>query len=286
VTLRETDVYRIDSEHVGGEFEIRVARPVPGLMSPPVSQYQVLYVLDGDLFFGTAMEMTRIMHMLFGELPPLLVVGVGYGTNDPNVQGQLRNRDFTPTADSRFEAFGRQMLPDWKPLLPEGQRMGGAGRFLDFLELELMPLIGRRYPVAGGGSTLFGSSMGGLLATHALLTRSELFDNYVIVSPALWWDEEVVFRTEEEENDARSDLGARVFFAAGSLEEGAGIPGLDQWRMVSNTERMADRLISRGYPSLQVTQQVFEGESHTSVVSVALTRGPREVYRRSSGMGG
>ena len=31
--------------------------------------------------------------------------------------------------------------------------------------------------------------MGGLLATEILMKKPELFDNYIIVSPSLWWDD-------------------------------------------------------------------------------------------------
>lgn len=283
VTLRETETYRVFSEHVGAELELRVARPVPGLMSQPVEEYAVLYVLDGDLFFGTATETTRLMHGLFGELPPLLVVGIGYGTNDPRLQGETRNRDFTPTADPAFEAMGRRMMPGWEPLLPEGRRMGGADRFLDFLEREVAPLLAERYPVAERGSTLFGSSMGGLLATYALLTRPGPFDHYVIASPALWWDGELLFRIEERVAPERDDLPAKAFLAAGSLEEGSGIPGLDRWKLVTNARTMSERLAGRRYPSLQVDVQVLEGETHTSAVPLALTRGLRWAFGGARG---
>ncbi|MDY7019937.1 MAG: hypothetical protein SWJ54_01075 [Cyanobacteriota bacterium] len=44
--------------------------------------------------------MTRIMHKLYGELPPILVVGIAYPTKDGFLQGSLRNRDFTPSEDA------------------------------------------------------------------------------------------------------------------------------------------------------------------------------------------
>ena len=33
-------------------------------------------------------------------------------------------------------------------------------------------------------------SLGGLLATEILLKNPEMFDNYFIISPSLWWDDE------------------------------------------------------------------------------------------------
>ena len=88
--IPETDTYRIKSRRVGAEFEIRVARPLPPFVGGTPSKYDVLYVLDGDFFFGVATDMTRLMHRLFGELPAMLVVGIGYGTVDGGVINDRR----------------------------------------------------------------------------------------------------------------------------------------------------------------------------------------------------
>jgi predicted alpha/beta superfamily hydrolase len=280
VVLRETDTYRFDSPHVGAELEVRVARPLPGAMGPLPDRYAVLYVTDGDLFFGMATEITRLRYQLFGELPPLLVVGIGYGTNDARVQGETRNRDLTPTADPGFIEMGRRINPSWEPLLPEGRRMGRADELLTFVERELQPYLAGRYPVADDGSVLFGSSLGGLFANYALLTRPGLFDGYVIVSPSLWWDREVMFRIEAESAAATKDLVKRVYLAVGEYEEGSGIPGLDEWKLVTNTQRMAEVLEGRNYPSLNLTYETLPGETHTAAASVGMTRGLSTVLGR------
>ena len=109
--MPETDSYRIKSRRVGAAFEIRVARPLPPFIGVTPSNYDVLYVLDGDCFFGVAMDMTRLMHRLFGELPPILVVGIGYGTGDGGLINNQRNRDFTPTAGVPPCVFTESALP-------------------------------------------------------------------------------------------------------------------------------------------------------------------------------
>jgi predicted alpha/beta superfamily hydrolase len=260
--MHDTDTYRIKSRRVGAEFEIRVARPLPPFMGGAPSNYDVLYVLDGDFFFGVATDMTRLMHRLFGELPPMLVVGIGYGTVDGGAINDRRNRDFTPTADARA------------PL------SGGASHFLDFLRDELKPLIAERYPLATGPSTLFGSSMGGLFASVAAVERPDSFDRYIIASPALWWDDHVLVRTVSQRPLWRGEATARVFIAVGALEEGAGIPLVDGFRLVSNARDLAQRLQTRSAPGLDVWLQVFADETHTSVVPTALTRGLRTLYGR------
>jgi hypothetical protein len=48
--------------------------------------------------------------------------------------------------------------------------------------------------------------------------------------------------------------------------------------MVSNVRTLSARLASRDYPSLDLATFVADGESHTTVVPVGLTRGLRHVF--------
>ena len=82
----------------------------------------------------------------------------------------------------------------------------------------------------------------------------------------------------EAERAASSDIDANLVLAVGGLEEDPRVPMLAQFKMVSNVHELEERLLSREYPSLHVTKLVLEGESHTSVVPVALTRGLRSIY--------
>ena len=272
--LRNTDSFRIASTCVGAEFEIRVALPTPSPWALLPERLPVVYVLDGDLFFGTVTETARLQNLLFSELPPMLIVAIGYGTNDPRVQGEYRNRDLTPTSDPGFEEMGRRMRPGWVPLLPEGQRQGGGDRFLAFIEHELRPQLASRHPIDPGTAALFGSSFGGLLAAHALVTRSSLFDRYLIVSPGLWWHDEVVLKRAA----AMSPPPVRVYLAVGAREEGSGRPELERFRMVSNVRTFAERLSGVA----QLDLDIVPGESHTSVVPIAISRGLRALFGAGS----
>ncbi|MCG6957689.1 MAG: hypothetical protein LJF04_16995 [Gemmatimonadetes bacterium] len=278
VTLPRSEVHELTSRHAEADYQIWVASPTQNPRLPPREAYPVLYVTDADIWFNTAAEMTRLMHNLFGLLPPILVVGIAYGVEDPMLQGEIRNRDLTPTSDASFEAMGRRMNPDWKPALPEGRRMGRAAEFLAFLEDEVMPFVAERYPVEGKG-TLFGCSLGGLFTLYALLSNPGSFDHYIAGSPSIWWDNAVLFDLEEKMASRTKDVDATLFMGVGALEEGAGIPGVDMFRFVTNMREMASRLEGRAYPSLRMTTQVFDDEGHTSVPPVVLTRGLRTAFR-------
>jgi uncharacterized protein len=278
VTIPQSTVFDIHSDEADADFQIWIATPVPGMIPFPPGPRHVLYVLDANLFFGTAVEMTRIMSALYRELPPMIVVGIAYHPASPATQAELRARDFTPTVDVGMEAAARGWPGAPRPTLPEGRRLGRAEEFLTFLVEAVKPFVEERYDVSAG-STLFGSSLGGLFVLHTLLQRPDAFDAFISVSPALWWDDELLLKQEENLAPPLEDLEARLFLAVGSEEERSDIPGLAQFRMVSNVRTFAERLAARGYPSLDVGTYVAEGESHTTVVPLALTRGLRYIHR-------
>jgi predicted alpha/beta superfamily hydrolase len=98
-------------------------------------------------------------------MPPTVVVGIA------NVD---RKRDFT---------FPTTVAKDKQDFPTTGQ----SAAFIQFLQTELVPYINSQYRT-NGNTTLIGQSLGGLLATEILLKNEQLFSNYVIVSPSLWWN--------------------------------------------------------------------------------------------------
>ncbi|MDX1393175.1 MAG: alpha/beta hydrolase-fold protein [Gemmatimonadota bacterium] len=278
VSIPHTEVHPIVSGRPHGDLEVWIAHPVAGVMPLPPGPRAVLYLLDANLFFGTAVEMTRIMSQLFGELPPITVVGIAYPTDDPAFQAELRARDFTPSANPGFAAMHSHMPGAPPPRLPEGDRLGGADRFLDLIAERVIPLVEARVDVAPGATTLFGASLGGLFAFHVFLERPGLFDGYIATSPALWWGDEAAFAAEAARAAAADDVDASLVLAVGGLEEDPRIPMLERFKMVTNVERMAETLRARDYARLRLTELVLAGESHTSVVPVALTRGLRLLH--------
>ncbi|MEW6741358.1 MAG: alpha/beta hydrolase-fold protein [Planctomycetota bacterium] len=282
VIIPDTEVHPLHSEQTGQDYRLFVAHPPAGppLMGrgtsgPPA----VVYVLDANLVFGTVVETARLMRQLTGELPPLLIVGIAYATDDRLLVGQLRGRDFTPTKSPSFDRQAAIFLPpDAKPLFPEGEGCGKAGEFLDFIREDVKPFISEHYQVEKDNDTVIGVSLGGLFALYTLFEAPDTFRSYIVGSPAIWWDDGVLFNMEKESAAEGRDLNARVFLAVGGLEEEAQLAFLAPYKMVSNLEEMAKRLRARGNPGLEVWTQVFERETHASVVGATVSRGLRTVF--------
>lgn len=236
-------------------------------------QFPVFYVLDGNWSFGTAVETVRML-ALGGDVPPLLVVGIGYpGPGGYRDSGRLRNFELSPTDDL---AYRERAAKQGQPVDDRG--LGGAAGFLAFITGELAPFLEERYASDPGDQCLFGYSLGGLFATYALLQEPTPFQRYVIGSPSLWWNEQWMMRQEAERAAGSKELRARVFVSAGAEEEApGGRPETVNFGMVSNAVRFAALLASRGYEGLRVNSQVFADEAHH--MPPMLVRGLRWVYR-------
>ena len=264
VSIPDTEAHSIRSRHVDTDFELWIARPQQGFAPPRPGPARVLYVLDANLFFGTAVEMTRLMHKLYGELPALHIVGIAYPTDDMFTQGALRTRDFTPSEDARMAEMAAT-FPQPPTQVEVEPAMGGAASFLRFLTDEVGPLVGDIIASPDHESILFGSSLGGLFAAHVYLHDPRTFDHYIAVSPALWWNGAEALHSMPAIVQAHRDAG--LYLAVGGLEESPRIPALAPFKMVTHARTLADRL--------GCDIEVLDGETHTSVVPVALCRGLR-----------
>lgn len=65
---------------------------------------------------------------------------------------------------------------------------GGSERFRAFLRLEVQPWV-RKHFRSSGRDALMGESLAGLFTMETFLREPALFDDYVSVSPSLWWEE-------------------------------------------------------------------------------------------------
>jgi hypothetical protein len=293
-TIPNTEVFHIQSSFVEQEFRIYVGYPTGHVESDdlgvPTPTYPVIYVLDAHGAFAMATEATRLMQ-LGSDVPPLLIVGIGYPVGGYEETMGLRTRDYTPTLDEDYLEFSATMMGD------EEVTSGGAGAFLSFIRDELKPFIEDNYPADPGDATLFGDSFGGLFATYALFHDPDTFQRYIIGSPSLWWNDKVSLEFEERYAETHDDLDAKVFIAAGGLENAAEIAkqmatypeairraneafvaAVGPAQMVELIGPFVETLRNRGYSSLELDSHIFPRETHTSVPASTFTRGLRVLF--------
>lgn len=184
----QTREFSIQSVSNGATYPIQVALPEN---YDSTKKYITLYVLDGETDFDYVANQCELISAQYGE-SNILVVGIGYG-ND-------RSLDYTPTV-----------------AMSNG---GGAEPFMQFIKNELIPRMESEF----GADTLrqnrilLGHSYGGLFATYAFTKYNAVFGNYFILSPSIWYDNEVMLQMEQQYRDVNADQHQLVFMGLGELE--------------------------------------------------------------------
>ncbi|MBL4667676.1 MAG: alpha/beta hydrolase [Flavobacteriales bacterium] len=141
-----------------------------GYSSDSSKTYPVIYLLDGSRdedFIHISGIVQFGSFSWINMIPESIVVGIA------NVD---RKRDFTYPSQNELDQ-------------KEFPTSGKSKKFISFLAEELQPFIDSTYRTSTV-KTIIGQSLGGLLTTEILFKKPELFDNYIIVSPSLWWDDE------------------------------------------------------------------------------------------------
>jgi len=184
----------IKSQVLGEERTILVRTP-PAYARGGGERFPVLYMTDGDAHIqhtsGTVAFLARN-----GRMPEMIVVGI---TNTD------RTRDLSPTHVAQAADNPNARFPT----------SGGADKFLKFIETELIPQVESKYRTQPYRA-LAGHSLGGLFAVHTMLTRPELFNSYIAVSPSLQWDNFVLIDRAKEFFKNRKSYNRTLFTTLGN----------------------------------------------------------------------
>lgn len=191
-TAIDAGVYRIASSVLREDRTVRVV--VPPHYAATTRRYPVLYVLDGDSNAGHAAEAARLLAN-HSRIPEMIVVGISH---------TRRNWELT-TAPK----------PSWKYPAELGE-VGGADRFLDALQTDIVPWVERTFRTHPH-RTLLGHSLGGMVAWHVLATRPSLFQSYVIVDGSVFWNDGQVVDELEDALTSPAPPQARVFWVRDAI---------------------------------------------------------------------
>jgi len=169
---------------------------MPAAAQGKKDRYPVLYLADGD---GHINEVGGIIDFLVdnGRCAPLIIVGI------PNTD---RTRDLTPTHGTFKNDDGS---------VQDFPTSGGGDKFLEFIQTELFPEIEKRYPTHSY-RIFAGHSLGGLLAIHALIAHSDMFNAYIAVSPSLQWDDQHTLHQAQAFFAKQKELRKTLFFSLGN----------------------------------------------------------------------
>jgi predicted alpha/beta superfamily hydrolase len=260
ICIAGTAMHQFVSKTNSVPYQISIALPFNYLPSD-TTRYPVMYILDGDPNLPMAALIQRNMSYDH-EVPDVIMVGIGYQVDNFLSTRSFRMLDYTPShvakIDSEMTASHHMKMVT-----------GGAFDFLQVLEKEIIPYIESNFKTNKDRS-LAGHSLGGLFTLYTLFHEPALFQRYLISSPSLYWNDfEMLGEETEYYGGGHKRLQARIFISAGSLEPDPMTPNINQ---------LVNLLRQRRYQGLEITEYVFQDETHLSVIPYSFGRGMRIIY--------
>jgi predicted alpha/beta superfamily hydrolase len=246
--LMLSEQFILHSKEAGRDYLVQVCLPFPYVPTAtardmdtmfPNRDAAAVYVLDGGSDLGVFCGINR----------NVFTVGIApFGFNLGELV-EARERDLVHVADKNLPASG------------------GANIFEAFIVKELKPFIETRYPVDPGKAVLTGQSLGGLFTLHVLADNPEAFWGYMICTPSVGYDPQLIDRVRET---AQKTKNKRVFFGA----DGPAPEDRLFWDKI-------EAALNAPGSGLTVQTNYFPGEDHRSVGPAFASRASRWMFEPS-----
>ena len=192
------------------------------------SQYPVLFILDAEHeeHFKWSLETTELLTAK-GQIPEMIIVGI---------ENTNRLRDMSVPV---FEYEGKTVV-------------GGAEKFLGFLEKELIPFINDKYRTSTS-RILYGVSATATFSIFTMVTQPTVFDAYVAASPSFFVNYDIINANARKYFATNKDLN-KVFFMNLGTE--------DHEKRVTQTRAFADLIEQLAPPEFRWELRVMNGDGH------------------------
>ncbi|BAO56187.1 putative esterase [Nonlabens marinus S1-08] len=253
------------SSEQGKNYLIKVQLPITYQDS---IDYPVLYYLDAwwleDSVVGafTLLQGSR-------KVRAAILVGISTTGNEYEFNKQ-RTRDYTPTP-FEMEKLGFPMVIFSQPKFFEITRgnSGSSELFTSFLTNILFPFIDGTYNTDIKDRSILGHSLGGLFGIHNLSSAQPTFDNYISISPSLWWIKDDNYYESLYRNFSNEVSKKKLFLCYGSSE------GL---LITTWTDKLNEYLLTKGLPVDHFKFVKYPDEDHTSVLPESIYEGLEFLY--------
>ena len=248
VEIAGTQWLHLFSANTNKEYDLYIN--LPRGYGDSTKTFPVLFLLDAQWDFP-------LVQAIYGEqyydgfIPEMVIVGITWGGKNPDYD-KLRAHDLTPADVSRDGSFGN------------------APKFLSFLVKELIPYIEGKFRVKPNDRTLMGSSLGGLFTLYAMFQEPGIFNRYVLTSPALQFDNRMIYSLHKSYAEQHKDLDAKLFM------------GIGEYEMVMEFQNFVDELKAKKYQKFQLETKIISGMGHSGGKAEGYTRGLQSVFARPS----
>lgn len=186
---------KLYSEILQEDRELSVYFP-PSYNTSVNQKYPVLYILDGDYNFQYVAGFLELQGAISEIIPEMILVAIsGKGTN----------------------AYRKNC----KPKIEGVEDSGNAEEMVNFIEKELIPYVNKTYKAADY-KILGGHSVGGIFVVNTAINHPDLFNNYIAISPALWWGKNAMEDVMQKTWGKTKSTTANVYISLAN-EEGMGV---------------------------------------------------------------
>lgn len=248
--LPRSSVIELKEKSSGRVYPLFIQLP-SSYAAKPDQFYPVIYLTDAPYSFPLVAGATRFP-MNNGLMQQAIIVALSYEKG--SVGSNSRVRDYTPTTAKA-----------WK------QQTGNARGHLALLRDGVIPLIEKNYRAQKTDRTYVGNSLGGLFGAYILFNEPDLFTNYVLGSPSVWFDQQVIFTTAAQKPKATT----RVYIAVGELETPVYGEAQD---MVAGAQQLKNQLLALNSAQLQLRFSLIAGARHETAFPTTAIQGLDWIY--------
>ncbi|MCC9071573.1 alpha/beta hydrolase [Flavobacterium sp. F-65] len=257
IVLGITD--KLKSAELGETRTINIYLP-QGYNKKDTLKYPVIYILDGGVE-EDFIHITGIVRFNTEEwiarFPKSIVVGIENTNRRRDFTFSVPNLDFVEKIGFKKESFSKH---------------GGSDKYIAFLEKELQPYIDKKFNTSNH-KTVIGESLAGLLATEILLKHRNLFDNYIIIAPSLWWGDQSLLTEAPSLLKAKNNKPVQVYIAACNKEEDK--------TMYDVAVSLSETLKQNDEKNTKVYYDYIQNEIHSTVIHQAVYNGFKAFYPKS-----
>lgn len=256
-SLAHTEVHPLHAQALQRHYQLFVSLPA-SYEAEPKRRYPVLFITDADYGFPLLRSIAKRVGDQGRGLEDFILIGLSYAEGDsPTVS---RNRDYTPSP--RRDGGGSSKV------------YGEAEAYRRYLADEVLPYVAKTWRVDMGRKVFAGHSYGGLLGAHILLNTPKMFEHYILSSPSLWYDDDLLMKRAKAVAARHEELPAHVLLLAGARERprGAREEGDD---IVGGIRRFEATLRAGKLRGLTIESQLLADEDHLTAAPSAFTRGLR-----------
>ncbi len=216
--------------------------------------YPVIYLTDAWYSFQVVSGATRLP-MNTGKMQEAIIVGISYSKGSKGPSSRIR--DYTHIEDS-----------SWK------YQTGKAKEHIRFIEKSVFSFIEKNYRV-NESRTFVGNSLGGLLGAYILFTKPDMFNNYVLGSPSVWFKDNDILKIKTEPNLNKH----KVFIAVGANET----LELDSPKhdMVKGAKKLELKLSGKLFPNTKVKLLTIQGANHETAFPTTAIQGLYWLFKES-----